>query len=87
VNTWKGRLTILASLGFIDIKPGQSGDFSYALIFNPHLVIRSHFEKKTPGLTDAAYNALRHRAVEVGEHDLDDAPAENAVDVPVDLVG
>ena len=71
VTTWKDRIRALASLGFIDVKPGPSGDLSYALIFNPYLVIKQHNQKKTPGLTAAAFNALQQRTTEIGADDLD----------------
>ena len=71
VTTWKDRIRELVELGFIDVKPGPSGDLSYAIIFNPYEVIKSHHDKNTPGLTAAAYNALHQRAAEIGANDLD----------------
>jgi len=71
VTTWRGRVKILADLGFIDVKPGSSGPFSYALIFNPYLVIKAHHEKGTAGLGEDQYNALMERAIEIGADDLD----------------
>src|SRR5207302_3113672 len=35
-RTWRGRLTLLAKLSFIDLKEGPSGPASYALIYNPY---------------------------------------------------
>lgn len=71
VTTWKDRMRTLAQLGFIDIEPGPSGDLSYALILNPYQVIKDHHQKKNPGVTAAAYNALQQRATEIGADDLD----------------
>ena len=71
VAAWRSRIRILADLGFIDLKSGPSGEYSYALIWNPYLIIKEHRAKKTPGLTEAAYNALQARAVDVGADDLD----------------
>ncbi len=48
----------LKELGFIDIKAGKSGLLSYALIYNPHHVLRQHYEAKTPGLIEASFTAL-----------------------------
>ena len=71
VSTWKDRLKILQELGFIDIKSGASGAMSYVLIWNPYHVIKKLHEKKHPGLSDAAYNALVARAIEIKAKDLD----------------
>jgi hypothetical protein len=69
-RTWGTRMRVLQELGFIDIKSGKGGEFSYALIFNPHLVIRHHHEAKTPGLTESDYTALLEAAVDVGAMDM-----------------
>ena len=67
-NTWSSRMKILKKLNFIDNKPGPSGDFSYILIWNPYLVIKDLYHKKK--IPEAQYNALFHRAQEVGADDL-----------------
>jgi len=73
--TWAGRMKQLHDLRFIDIKPGKSGAISHVLIFNPHLVIRWHHAKKTPGLAEGKFNALLDRAQEIGAKDmLEDGP-------------
>jgi hypothetical protein len=66
-RTWRLKLDVLASLGFIDLKSGPSGPASYALILNPYLVIKNHHDQKTPGLRDDKYNALVARALEIGD--------------------
>jgi len=71
VRTWKDRVKILADLGFVDVKAGPSGPISYVLIWNPYKVIKHHYESKTPGLQEAAYNALMERVIEIGASDLD----------------
>src|SRR2546422_11628679 len=71
VTTWKGRVQILADLKFIDVKPGPSGPLSYALVYNPHLVIKKHHENHTAGLDEGQYNALVQRAIEIRADDLD----------------
>jgi len=74
--TWSARMKLLHELGFIDIKPGKSGPISHVIIWNPHLVIRDHYEKGTPGLVEATYNMLLDRALEIGAKDMTQMPAE-----------
>lgn len=69
-RTWRGRMKILANLGFIDLKEGPSGPMSYALILNPYLVIRRHKHQHHPGVREDKYNALVERAIEIGAADL-----------------
>jgi hypothetical protein len=64
-RTWKQKLRILHKLGFIDLKSGPSGPESYALIWNPYLVIKNHNEQKTSGLRQDKFNALVVRALEI----------------------
>ncbi|MDB5709471.1 MAG: hypothetical protein JWL96_1541 [Sphingomonas bacterium] len=67
----------LADLGFIDVKEGQSGPLSYALIKNPYLAIKALREKGHQGVTKEKYNALIERCLEIGETSLnDDVPGE-----------
>ncbi len=68
--TWATRVKILADLCFIDIKPGKSGPLSNILVFNPHSVIRRHYEMKSPGLVEASYNMLIERSLEIGARDM-----------------
>ncbi len=70
--TWRGRMTLLKTLNFIDIKPGRSGDISHVLIWNPHRILRMHHDNKTPGLVEANYNALVERALDIGANDMFD---------------
>ncbi len=70
-RTWKERLKILHELGFINLKEGPSGPMSYALILNPYLIIKHHYEQGNPGITNDKYNALQARAIEIGAEDLD----------------
>jgi hypothetical protein len=74
--TWSARMKLLHELGFIDIKPGKSGAISHVIIWNPHLVIREHYEKGTLGLVEATYNMLLDRALEIGARDMTEAPAD-----------
>jgi hypothetical protein len=70
-RTWRGRMKILAELGFIDIKEGPSGPLSYALIYNPYLVIRRLHDQKNPGVREDKFNALIERACEISAADFD----------------
>jgi len=69
-HTWAIRMKKLAELEFIDIKPGRSGPMSNAIIWNPHYIIRWHHHIKTPGLTEASYNALVETALDIGANDM-----------------
>jgi hypothetical protein len=71
VSTWRDRLRALAEFGFIETKPGPSGELSYALLVNPYQVIKKHHGKRHSGISEAAYNALQQRAIEIGADDLD----------------
>lgn len=69
-HTWATRMKKLQELEFIDIKGGKSGPMGNAIIWNPHYVIRWHHHVKTPGLTEASYNALVETALEIGANDM-----------------
>ncbi len=76
-RTWKQRMRSLADLGFIDIKPGPSGEISYALIKNPYLVVKALRLSGNQGVTADSYNALVERCIDIGETSLDEnVPAE-----------
>ncbi|MGA9583052.1 MAG: hypothetical protein WBR13_13900 [Allosphingosinicella sp.] len=69
-HTWATRMKKLQELEFIDIKPGKSGPMGNAIIWNPHWIIRYLHHIKTPGLTEASYNALVETAFEIGATDM-----------------
>ena len=71
ISTWRDRLRTLVELGFIETKPGPSGELSYALLLNPYQVIKKHHGKKHSGITEATYNALQQRAIDIGADDLE----------------
>jgi hypothetical protein len=75
VYTWGARMQLLQTLGFVDIKPGNSGPISHVLIWNPHRIIRWHHEQKTSGLVEANFNALLSRALDIGANDMTDEVA------------
>ena len=56
-------------MGFIEAKPGPSGEFNYVLIFNPYFVIKK-LEKAKKISDPLLYNALFARAQDVGADDL-----------------
>lgn len=67
---WLERIELLSDLGFILTKEGSSGKFSHALILNPHLVIKNHYENKKGGIMREKYDALVERATEIGSLDF-----------------
>lgn len=68
-STWAGRMKILAELGFIDAKPGASGDYNYVLIWNPFKVIKKL--NAAGKVQQQKYTALLDRTQSVGADDLD----------------
>lgn len=70
VRTWRERLKVLSDLGFIRLASGTSGDFSHAVILNPHFAVRRLHQAKTAGLTAATYNALMERGIAISADDL-----------------
>jgi hypothetical protein len=66
-RTWKQKLDVLAELNFIDLKSGPSGPASYALIWNPYVVIKWHHDQKAIGLREDKFNALVARSLELGD--------------------
>jgi hypothetical protein len=70
VRTWRERVKKLAELGFIDVKPGPTGELSYALIWNPYHVLKKH--QKAGRVQHAKWITLEVRATEVRATDLDD---------------
>jgi hypothetical protein len=77
-HTWAGRMKRLQELDFIDLKAGTSGPMTYALLYNPHIVMQRHYANKTPGLVEASYSALIERALDVGAMDMFPAPSAAA---------
>lgn len=59
---WATRLDLLEKLGFIALAPGAQGPRSFALIFNPYLVIRN----KRADIDARLYNALMAQAMAIG---------------------
>lgn len=72
VFTWRERVRRLEALRFISTKPGPSGDLSYAQIYNPYLIVKSHRESGTPDFPEGRYFALVERMQEIGARDYSD---------------
>lgn len=70
--TWAVRLKKLKDFNFIDATSGRSGPMSNVIIWNPHLVLRWHYFKRTVGLNTSSYNALLELALDVGAKDMFD---------------
>tara|TARA_Y100000815_G_scaffold252830_1_gene257543 strand:- start:3331 stop:3891 length:561 start_codon:yes stop_codon:yes gene_type:complete len=82
VRSWKERLKELDKLGFIRTASGTAGEFSHAVILNPHFAIRRLHAAKIPGLTAAAYNALVERAIAISAEDMNvPLPEDRAVEL------
>ena len=71
-RTWAARMRSLSEMGFIKLASGASGPISYALILNPHLVIKKIRDAGVPGIREDKYNALIARALEIGADDFGD---------------
>ena len=66
VTTWRQRMQTLLDLGFIDARPGSSGDFHFVLLYNPHWVVW----KLKAKIQTQAFMQLIDRAVDIGAKDL-----------------
>jgi len=66
VTTWRQRMQSLLDLGFIDAKPGSSGDFHFVLLYNPHWVV---WQLKAT-IQPQAFMQLTDRAVDIGAQDF-----------------
>jgi hypothetical protein len=71
---WQERIRLLSELGFIRTAEGMAGEFSHAVVINPHVALRRLKDQKHPGLVASKYNALLERAGEVGAPDVDQDP-------------
>jgi hypothetical protein len=67
-SNWRERMKKLKELGFIDSKPGTSGEFHYVLLYNPHKVVRRL--RADNRIDDRLYNPLYERALDVGADDF-----------------
>jgi hypothetical protein len=74
VSTWTARMKLLRDLQFIDTKE-VSHEFSYVLIWNPHLVLKSlASNQKIPRME--FYNSLVKRAIDIGCKDFIEVKSE-----------
>lgn len=70
-RTWINRMLKLEELGFVKVASGSSGSVSFVLMLNPYHAIYNLKKNGHAGLTDAAYNALVTRAIEIGSTDIE----------------
>jgi hypothetical protein len=83
VRTCADRISILETLGFIDILDGPSGPISYILILNPFHVLKEHHAKGSIG--SKSYNALIERLIETGTDELAEPEVEAATDAETEI--
>lgn len=67
-RTWQSRIKSLQDLGFIDVKEGSSGPYSYILVENPYLALKNLRASKK--ISDVFWNALMARMIETGSNDI-----------------
>lgn len=65
-RTWGEKIRKLDELGFISVKPGQSGPLSHALVLNPYVNIKRLHDAGDVGVAEDKWNALVERAIEIG---------------------
>jgi hypothetical protein len=66
LQTWTNKMRELTRLGFISVKDGASGEFNFVLIWEPHIIILEHEQKKTRGLASVSITALKARLNKIG---------------------
>lgn len=66
VDTWKKRMKKLRELGFIQTKPGSSGEFHYVLLMNPNAVVE--WTRSLGKVQDGLYGRFVGRLGEIGAH-------------------
>jgi hypothetical protein len=81
VRTWKDRIAILRDCGFIDTKPGATGDIGFILLFNPFAIIHGLWKDRK--VSTNYFNALLARLVELRSDDV--AALQGAFSVDRDL--
>ena len=69
-STWRERMRLLASFGFLKVAEGRYGPISHVLILDPYLVVKRLYNQRL--VQDVRYNALLQRLDDVGAKDLDD---------------
>lgn len=79
-HIWSERLDTLKRLGFIDLAPGAQGKRSFALIYNPYMVVKTL--KKGGKVSSALHNALLSAANAIGATDLSAPISEKPKEEP-----
>jgi hypothetical protein len=64
IDTWRRRMKLLRSLGFILTKEGASGEFHYVLLLNPNVAVE--VLRQQGKVQDLLYGRFRDRLIEVG---------------------
>ncbi len=64
VDTWRRRMRSLKALGFIDSKPGATGDFHYVLLLNPNVAVEKLRQGKL--VQDGLYARFVDRLSDIG---------------------
>lgn len=66
VDTWRKRMKRLKELGFIDAKPGSSGDFHYVFLINPNSTME--YMREHNCIQDGIYGRFVDRLMEIGAY-------------------
>ena len=70
LRTWRDRIRKLDELGFVKLRDGPLGDFSYVLIVNPyHVIKRAHLKGE---IQARKWEAILVRSAELEIGDLDE---------------
>lgn len=64
---WRKRIVALKELGFIDTKPGSSGDDEYVLLLNPVEAVEKLISTRREEIPEAMINALREKSITFGK--------------------
>lgn len=66
VTTWNARMKSLLDLGFIDARPGPTGDFQTVLLKNPNQVM----QQLKPRIQPMLYSQFIDRGIAIGAKDI-----------------
>jgi len=64
---WRKRISALKELGFIETKPGSSGDDEYVLLLNPLEALERLIGTRRDEIPEALINALREKSIAIGK--------------------
>lgn len=66
-SEWRKRISALKELGFIETKPGSSGDDEYVLLLNPLEALERLIGTRRDEIPEALINALREKSIAIGK--------------------